>query len=143
MRYGLIVMLSFFTACSSPGLWYQGSWQVVDVRFPGISAMDNQTAEHWFGEMLVYAPAQVHFQKVECFMPVYSQQTLSEAEFYRAYRVMPASLDIEPGSEGVRILQVGCPDNWIEPPASFIDAGGARAYMLWDGAFFLLQKKSY
>lgn len=137
MRHLLLLFLILgASGCASS--WYIGEWTVTEARFPGISAMGVDEAREWYGAEAVYAASSVTFRDESCEQPRFTASEMDEAAFTRAYRTTFSALDIEGLS--VRIVEVGCPDNWVHPGALLIEAGPESGYIVWDGVFFKMLK---
>lgn len=139
MRY-LIVVLAIFTTSGCANTWYMDEWTVTDVKLPGISAIGFDQARQWYGAKALYSDALVTFRDARCEQPQFTVRDMQQAEFHREFRATFAALDIE--STSVQVLEVGCPDNWTQPGSTFIQASPDSGYVLWDGAFFKLVRKS-
>lgn len=136
MRYLLLCSFIMLAGCTTE--WYVGEWEVKDAKFPGISAIGMEQARDWFGSRALYSETAVNFRDEYCNNPVFATESLSEAEFQTNYRATFLALDID--GDWVDILHVGCPAEWVSPASTLIRSNSDTAYMLWDGAYFKLEK---
>src|SRR5690606_5475658 len=105
MRYINLLLIFLLLSCSADEReWYLGVWQVSDAKFPGISAMGMEEAKVWFGSEAIYTETKVSFRGESCDSPEFTITSLTEDEFFSAYRARFAALGIE--GESVEILQV-------------------------------------
>ncbi|MCH8500629.1 MAG: hypothetical protein LAT77_01825 [Aliidiomarina sp.] len=137
MRFILLFIgLVFLSGCAKN--WYIGEWQVTDVEFPAVSAMSSDEAIEWFGSEANYFESHFSFRDNGCESPRFEPETLTESEFYIAYRTSFSQLNIDRKSVGV--LQVICLDNSVYPGSTLIKVADDIVYTPWDGAFFRLEK---
>lgn len=136
MRYLLLFFSIAVSGCSNE--WYLGEWEVSDAKFPGVSAIGMEEARDWFGSRAVYSEAAVTFRDEHCNNPVFETESLSETESRANYRATFLALEID--GDSVDILHIGCPAEWVSPASTLIRSNSATAYMLWDGAYFKLEK---
>src|SRR5690606_16188643 len=121
-------------------IWDVGGWQEADAKFPGPSVRGMDEAKVWVGSEASYTETKVSFRDESCDKPKFTVTSLTEDEFYSAYRARFKTLGIE--GESVEILHVGCPSDWIAPGATLIKANNNFGYTLWDGVFFKVDKIS-
>ena len=133
-------LLLFVAPSCMAGQWYLGQWRVTGAEFSGISAIGSEDAERWVGEIATYSQNKASFHGAICESPDYKASSLSEKEFLERFRVPLSS--IKPGSKQIRIVEVKCPDNWTAPGAYALKKSNNEIYILWDGAFFVLERKS-
>ncbi|GAB3681197.1 hypothetical protein GCM10028792_27140 [Salinisphaera aquimarina] len=119
--------------------WYYGVWTVVGSDSPGISAMTTEEAKSWDGSVAHYTADIAEFRKNECSDPVYRSTEQSAAEFYDYYRFDPAKLGID--GKSIETIEVGCPDDWIQPGSKLLKVDSRTAYTSWDGVYFKLNKR--
>ncbi|MCS4308584.1 hypothetical protein M2404_002941 [Rheinheimera pacifica] len=139
MRYISVLLMLFLLSCASDStIWYQGQWQVTEAKFPGVSAMGMEDAKAWFGTKATYTDTKVSFAEAVCDKPQFTLTTLTEGEFYALYRARFEQLEIT--TEATEVLTVGCPSDWLAPGAVLIKVTNNKAYTVWDGVFFKLDK---
>lgn len=139
MRY-ITLFLAVFATSGCTSSWYMDEWTVTDVKLPGISAIGFDEAREWYGSEALYSDSLVTFRDARCEQPQFTVREMKQAQFHRNFRASFAALDIE--SSSVQVLEVGCPGSWTEPGSTFIQASPDSGYVLWDGAFIKLVRKS-
>jgi len=130
----VIILISSFAHSEE---WYIGKWEVVDAKFPGISAMGMSEAKLWFGDIASYTASEISFRGDICTTPTLQKTELSEDEFYSYYRASFQQLNISGNS--VDILNVKCKDSTGAVAAGLISTNNGFVYTLWKGVFFKLK----
>ena len=139
MRF-LILLFAILATSGCANQWYKGEWTVTDVKFPGVSAIGVDEAPQWYVTEALYSDVLVTFRDARCEQPQFTVRELQQGAFQREFRASFAALDIAGSS--VQVLEVGCPGSWTEPGSTFIQASPDSGYVLWDGAFIKLVRKS-
>ena len=93
MKYLAIVIILVSSFAHSEE-WYLGKWEVVDAKFPGVSAMGMAEAKLWFGDIASYTTSEISFRGDTCTSPTLQKTKFSEDEFYSYYRASFQQLDI-------------------------------------------------
>jgi hypothetical protein len=130
----VIILISSFAHSEE---WYIGKWEVVDAKFPGMSAMGMSEAKLWFGDIAYYTTSEINFRGEICTSPTFLNSELSKGEFYTYYRASFQQLSITGNS--VDVLKVKCKDNSGVVAAGLINTNNGFVYILWDGVFFKLK----
>jgi hypothetical protein len=130
----VIILISSFAHSEE---WYIGKWEVVDAKFPGMSAMGMSEAKLWFGDIASYTISEISFRGDICTSPTLQKTEFSEDEFYSYYRASFQQLGIS--GKSVDVLKVQCENNSGVVAAGLISTNNGFVYTLWDGVFFKLK----
>ncbi len=117
--------------------WYLGKWEVVDAKFPGISAIGKAEAELWFGNIATYSKSKIEFRNNICVAPEYETKELTANKFYSYFSATFKQLEIDGSS--TQIINVKCKNSSGIASSDLIKSNDGFAYKLWDGVFFKLK----
>jgi hypothetical protein len=124
----------------APAPFYLGNWRVVGYKFMPISAMSNDKARIWLDRRAVYNATTAQFFTEKCPDATYVTKKVSADDFVRDYRLKPSDLGIAAGP--VEIIEVKCAGHpFAAPGGILIKRADGRMLTLWDGVFFILQKR--
>ncbi len=114
-----------------------GEWSVVAYDQPGMTALSPPEAKAWLGRIARFSDSLVLFGNDRCESPVYSEDTIPAGRFFEGHRIAPTEVGL---ADPVIWTTVGCPGDWISP-VSRLYPRGSELLLLWDGTFFVLQKR--
>ena len=140
---GLLLNLFLLTACSpdEKAPYIQGTWIVIDLQAPGISAMSQDEAESWIGKTAQYTNTKASFDGETCESPTYKRSAMQPEDLYDRFRVSPESLGYETGP--IEVIEVYCGNTtWANAGGMLVRVGEGRVFTVWDGVFFHLKKST-
>lgn len=120
--------------------WHYGTWQVTDVKFPGIHAMTESQAKSWLGTIARYSADEARFGQSHC-SPNYQSERRSAGDFFQDFRFPADALNIT--ILPIQIVEIDCRAGELSAGSSLIRSNENGAYTLWDGAFFKLERISH
>ena len=115
----------------------EGTWVITSSVTPGISAMLPEQAEMWLGQSFQYTPDNVILGQTQCGPAEWKETSLSGDDFLREYHVSFERLGIV--ANRVARFDVSCHGEHV-PGQSILVAGKDKAFTLWDGVFFKMEK---
>ncbi len=116
-----------------------GTWVVAGHSCPHICAMSNEEAGAWIGREVRISATAVSFADSSCPNAMYVRSSRSVDEFFRDWRVLPATLGIE--QDPVVEVAVRCGgEEWVAPGSLLIVKGPGELLTVWDGVFFELRR---
>lgn len=123
---------------TGPGSEVEGRWRVVARQAPGISAMTETESEAMVGREAEYGASAARVGTDTCQVASYRRETVSAADFEKAFRVTPGALGL---GDPVTLVRVHCGGaEWSNPGAMLIVAGPGRLWTVWDGVFFRMER---
>lgn len=119
-----------------------GAWTVVGFRMPGVSAMSGDEAARWKGRTIELSPQSAAVGADACDTPGYETITApADSLLATEYRITPAALGLPAGGT-LDLTRVTCSgEPWAAPGGVLLHAGQGRAFTVWDGVFFELERK--
>lgn len=119
-----------------------GAWTVVGFRTPGVSAMSADEAARWKGRTIELSPQSAAIGADACDTPGYETITApADSLLATDYRIAPAALGLPAGGT-LDLTRVTCSgEAWLAPGGVLLHAGQDRAFTVWDGTFFELERK--
>ncbi len=118
-----------------------GTWAVVGHSCPHICAMSGEAADAWLGRAMTVSATGLSFGESSCTNVSFVRTASSAADFFRDWRVAPATLGVEQGEiEEVEVLCDG--EEWIAPGSLLIVKDQNEMLTVWDGVFFELRRSS-
>ena len=120
----------------------RGSWRVVGDSAPGVSAMSAAERAAWRGRDAQYTDSVARLGSVSCTAPEYVTRTASaDRELSDGFRLAPGALGYAKGST-ITVTEISCRKaHWNEPGATLYWISASRAYTVWDGVFFVLERR--
>jgi hypothetical protein len=118
-----------------------GTWTVTGFRIPGISAMTAEEAGTWTGRTIELSPQSAATGAESCATPAYETITApADSLLSIDYRIGPAALGLRPGGT-IEVTRVSCSgSDWPSPGGLLLHTGADRAFTVWDGVFFELER---
>ena len=96
-----------------------------------------EQAEMWLGQSFQYTPDNVILGQTQCGPAEWKETSLSSDDFLREYHVSFERLGIV--ANRVARFDVSCHGEHV-PGQSILVAGKDKAFTLWDGVFFKMEK---
>ena len=115
----------------------EGTWVITDSVSPGFSAMQPEEAKTWLGKSFQYSADNVILGQTQCGPAKWDEKKLSEKDFQQEYRVSFEQLGIV--ANKISRFEVDCHGENV-PGQSVLVAARDRAFTVWDGVFFQMEK---
>lgn len=115
----------------------EGTWVITSTVTPGISAMQPAEANTWLGRSFQYSTDSVILGQTQCGEGKWSEKKLTEQDFQQEYRVSFDQLGIV--ANKISRFEVDCHGENV-PGQSVLIATKDRAFTVWDGVFFQMEK---
>lgn len=108
---------------------------------PGISAMSEADAQAWKGRTVVLAAERAISGRDSCTTPAYQASTVpTDSLLDVGFRTTAATLGLAPGGT-VDLTRVSCGgSDWNAAGNLLLHSGPNRAFTVWDGVFFELER---
>ena len=118
-----------------------GTWTVTGFRIPGISAMTSEEAAQWKGRTIELSPQSAATGAESCATPTYETVTAPADSLLSVdYRIGAAALGLPAGGT-IEVTRVSCSgSDWPSPGGLLLHTGADRAFTVWDGIFFELER---
>lgn len=120
----------------------RGWWRIVGDSAPGVSAMTADERMAWRGREAQYTDSVARLGAVSCASPDYLTRTVPADSLLDAgYRLRPGALGLPIGGT-VTVTEVSCRHaEWREAGATLYWLTSSRIYTVWDGVFFVLERR--
>jgi hypothetical protein len=133
------------SATSTPALMVGpvfGTWRVVGHRIPGVSAMTSAEAEAWTGRTIELSPQSAATGADACATPTYETGSAPlDSLLATDYRTAAGALGLAAGGT-IEVTRVSCNGTaWPAPGGVLLHVGPNRAFTMWDGVFFELERR--
>ncbi|WP_155833426.1 hypothetical protein [Halomonas sp. BC04] len=132
-------LLLWLPAAAEANEWYLGSWELIEVKYPHISAMTDEEAATYIGRTIHYGKNSVNLIDHACSNPIYKTEVVTAGDFLTGSRFPLESLEI--GGSSVELLKVECGSGGHAPGLSVIKKDAITGYISWDGAYFQITKR--
>ena len=115
-----------------------GRWEVVDYDLTPVAAVDEEEAENWLGQIVIYSAKATGFEFELCEAPSFEERIERYQEYFGDYEVDPEGLGIT--EEEVDVIAVQCEGlTWQGPGAETVRVQGDTLVIVYDGIFLLLE----
>jgi hypothetical protein len=125
------------TACADPKL--DGTWEVVEFKRPGISAMGDLDAALWLGRTLVVTDSTATMAGERCAVARVTRETLPVRSIEMGFNVMAGDLGI--AKERTDLLEIECARGDLGAGKRLIRLAPDTLMTWWDGVFFVLARR--
>ncbi len=115
----------------------EGTWVITSSVAPGISAMEPEDTKTMLGQSFQYSTDNVVLGQTQCGQTKWHEKKLSEKDFQIEYKVSFAQLGIV--ANKISRFDIECHGENV-PGQSVLVASKERAFTLWDGVFFQMEK---
>ena len=137
VRLATLATCLALAACGDPGL--AGSWEVVDFKRPGISAMGDAEASLWLGRTLEVTDSTAAMAGDLCAVARITRESLAVRSVEMAFNVMAGDLGI--AKERVDLLEIECARGDLGAGKRLIQLAPDSMMTYWDGVFFVLARR--
>lgn len=118
-----------------------GKWTVTGFRIPGVSTMSNDEAAKWKGKVIELSANSAATGPEACETPAYETVTVpADSVLGFDYQVSGTALGLTPGAT-IDVTRVSCSGSpWTAPGGVLLHTGVNKAFTVWDGVFFALER---
>ncbi|QGQ98069.1 hypothetical protein EHS13_25875 [Paenibacillus psychroresistens] len=114
---------------------YMGEWTVSSVV--GATPISAPVDESFIGMKATYTKEKASFGKIEILNPEYTEQDLTNDEFFNEYRNHLSDIGIK--SESVKTVSI---NNWTNAGSFLIIKDDQTMIFLWDGNYYEMKRQS-
>jgi hypothetical protein len=121
-----------------------GTWTIIGSRAPGISAMTEAQAASYTGHVVTYGAEQAIAGADTCRAATYHYRDAAVDSLLNfEYRITSKSLGLpDTAAKRIGVTRVSCGgQDWTSPGGTLLWLGAQRAFTVWDGVFFEMQRK--
>ena len=132
----LLILMIIASQTTYADAWYEGKWEVLGAKFPGISAIGMEEVKPYIGKSETISKSALPLKNSSCNTPTFEESTVSQEDFILVYGVMFEDLGFSEGD--VNVVHAHC-ENRLSFIFSHIIQNSGVTYGVWEGAYIQLE----
>ncbi|WP_394222424.1 hypothetical protein [Alteromonas gracilis] len=118
--------------------YYEGTWVVTKAYSVGVSAHSSSASEQFLGRSMTYSPELAKLDQAVCESPIYLTKSISNDDFYSAFKATPSSLGFS--EDSITEVSLSCVDGLANIGSTLVFQENSNTYTMVDGTFLKLEK---